>query len=167
MMRSYEERAKDFIKVLAVYCKGCKTKWDFLNAAAHFRQDYPRRKLIVSYGVSRIVFITSDYVIKVDYKHNGYKWAGDCASEYANYRKYDEDGYGYLFATCTRYRCLNRYFYIMPRVRGIGNCHKDFDAALDEDEYDYVYDHCCDLHGANYGWDFKTNKPVIIDYAPY
>lgn len=164
-MRSYEERAKDFIKVFSPYCKGCKSRYDFEKAAYKFMSDHPNRKIRVEYGVSRVAFIISDYVIKVDYRHNDYKWAGNCASEYNSYLRFQKDGFDYLVAACSRYRCQNRYFYIMPKVNGIGNQNRDFWKALNGKEEDYILLHCLDLHSGNYGWSRKTGKPVIIDYA--
>ena len=129
-MRSYEERAKDFIKEIFPVIADVNTPWSVRDKIATFNYQN-HRNVIVGNGLSRIALITSDYVVKWDYDEDEVNIIGGCEDEIELYALAKEDGFEYLFAKITRYQYNDRTFYIMPRISGIGR---------DEDEYadDYM-----------------------------
>ena len=125
-MSSYEVRAKKFIAKIYPYIKNCNDLFDFSLAINRFNRECHRKVQIAS-GSTRVVLITSDYVIKVDYNGWGKGRWGSCADEVRMYRQAKRDGFEYLFAKVTPVRKgYNRTFYIMPRIGGIGK--KPYDA---------------------------------------
>lgn len=162
-MSSYEVRAKKFIAKVYPYIKNCDDSFDFSLAINRFNQDCHRNVQIAS-GSTRVVMITSDYVIKVDYDGWGKGAWGSCADEVRMYRKAKHDGFAHLFAKVTPVRKgYNRTFYIMPRIGGIAKKPYDADEYVDGDDYIYLYENVGDLHNHNYGW--KDGHIVMIDYA--
>ena len=163
----YEVRAQAFIREFAPYLKGIRiTKSNLYlvrDAVRRFNVD-KKRSVKVANGASRIVFITSDYVVKLDY---GITWAGNSKSELLGYLKAKEDGYEYLLAKISPFKCRNRNFYIMPRARVAGTLtfkgQKRLWFKLTEDERKYIRDNFEDLHDSN--WGSLSGKPVLIDYA--
>ena len=162
-MRSYVERAKDFIQQAFPFMSDCGTVEDFFCAMLHFNERY-NRKVIVDNGAARVALITSDYVVKVDYnEYKVHEWGG-CEAELAFYEFACSEGYGYLFAEITKYTYGGRDFYIMPRVHGIGKTFYEADEYMTADEAEWCWDvGLRDLHNENYGW--KGDKIVIIDYG--
>lgn len=158
-MRSYEERAKDFIKQIFPYLDGCDQHNDRKWAILAFNHTY-KRKVIYAHGMTRYALITSDYVVKVDYAQT--RW-GNCEDEMEVYEEAVADGFEYLFAKISRYDYNGKTFYIMPRIHGIGKKDYDADEYLNEEECDWVWEHVCDLHNQNYGW--ENGHVVIFDYA--
>lgn len=159
-MRSYEERAKDFIKQIFPYLDGCDDEHEEREwAVLAFNHDH-NRKVIYSHGMTRYALITSDYVVKVDYAQT--RW-GNSEDEMEVYEEAVADGFDYLFAKISRYEYMGKTFYIMPRIYGIGKKFYDADEYLTEEECDWVWEHICDLHNQNYGW--KNGHVVIFDYA--
>ena len=162
-MSNYEIRAKKFIAEVYPYIKDCGDNFDFSVAIRRFNRDHHRNVQIAS-GATRVVMITSDYVIKVDYDGWGRGQFGSCADEARMYRKAKRDGFAHLFAKITAVRKgYDRTFYIMPRIRGIGKKPYDATAYVGGDEYDYLDNNVGDLHHYNYGW--KDGHIVMIDYA--
>lgn len=168
MKSDYVTRAKHFINQFF-------NSWDIAFIGENFPiieqriADYnfaKHRHVKFNYGMSRVAFITSDYVIKIDYHKC---WAGNCIHEYTLYQdKIKNSPYSYLFAEITQYIYNGIAFYIMPRIYGIDeNREEDVDSFLNYDEERFVRDILCihDLHSGNYGW--KNKKVVIIDYAYY
>lgn len=164
MKSNYEVRARVFAQAIYPFVCDCKSIADFENAIEEFNILF-HRHVRVDCGQTRVVFITSDYVLKLDYGNRGKRW-GTCADERKAYCKVVRDGYAYLFAKTTPIMVNEKVFYVMPRINRIGVQYNGWDEAYDvvnDKERDYLYDNFRDLHSENYGW--KNRKPVIVDYA--
>lgn len=159
MRSNYEDRAKQFIQQIFPYIEDCETHDERLEAVLTFNSQN-HRKVKYAHGSSRYALISSDYVVKVDYRHTCW---GTSEDEIELYNEAVQDGFEYLFAKISRYQYRDRYFYIMPRIEGVGSTPWDADEYLEEDEADWCWYHVCDLHNENYGW--KNGHVVIIDYA--
>lgn len=162
-MRTYEERAKDFIKEAFPYLSGMNPSAVEEDMAIFNRAN--SRHVAVRHGIARIALITSDYVVKYDYDEDEVESVGGGEAEVRLYAHAMKEGFAYLFAKVTRYEYQGRKFYIMPRVRGIGrdgwNYAEDY---MTEEEKDFCDRHdLCDLHCNNYG--FRNGKVCIVDYA--
>lgn len=161
---SYEVRARRFIEQFYSYIADCHMIGDFFEAVNAFNHAY-HRKVVCSYGSTRVVFITSDYVIKMDLPcmdedDTGF---GNCASELQFYNYAEECGFEHLFAKIEQYTYNNMTFYIMPRIYGVGHMRGHAENYLSGDEFEFVSEHCSDLHDENFG--MKNKHVVIIDYA--
>lgn len=122
-------------------------------------------KVRVQQGISRIVFVASDYVVKLD-RNSEYNEFGNCETEYEMYHFMVEHGYGEYFAPVTKVTVNYHDFYIMPKVSGIHETDGEaweWIAEKDETAADFIADNVDDLHNGNYGW--ENGHPVIIDYA--
>ena len=163
-MRSYEERAKDFIKEIFPVIEHVNTPWSVRRQISLFNAQNHRR-VIVGNGLSRIALITSDYVIKWDYDEDEIDRIGGCENEMELYTLAEQEGFAYLFAKITRYRYNDRNFYIMPRIAGIGRNEWNYaDNYMTEAEQNWCSDHgLTDLHCYNYG--FRKGRVCIVDYA--
>ena len=163
-MRTYEERAKDFIKMLFPLIEDCQDVWDFREAVAMFNRVYTR-KVRCNNGIARVAFISSDYVVKLEYDEYEVDSVGGGENEITMYQIAEREGFAYLFAKISRYDYKGKRFYIMPRIHGIGKY-----------EYEYAYEHMTDaendfcnrhqitdLHCNNYG--FRNGHVCIVDYA--
>lgn len=159
MRNNYEERAKKFVQQIFPYIEICTTHESRIEAVFAFNYQNHRR-VQYKYGQSRYAFVTSDYVVKVDYRSS--MW-GNSKDEMELYDEAVKDGYEYLFAKISHYQYHGHDFYIMPRIRGIGRTPCDAEEYLKEDEMDWCWDHVSDLHSYNYGW--KDGHVVIVDYA--
>lgn len=159
---SYETRAEKFVQEIAPYMVGARYIRDFERGYKRYCADHPRRRVHFASGMTRVAFITSNYVIKLDYYNPSWKRFGTCADEMDNYKTHVCNGYDYLFAKITRVRCKNRYYYIMPKVDHI-NSENELSTVLSYDEWDYICNWCYDIHGMNFG--FVHGNPVIFDYA--
>ena len=168
MIRSdYEARAQQFIKEFAPYLKGVRVSksnsYKVREAVRQFNVD-KKRNVKVASGASRIVLITSDYVVKLDF---GTTWAGNSATELRGYEQAKKDGYEYLLAKISLYKFHNRKFYIMPRARVAETLtwqgQKRLWFKLTEGEQKYIRDNFEDLHDSN--WGSLNGRPVLIDYA--
>ena len=163
----YEVRAKAFIKEFAPYLKGIRvTRSNFYriyDAVRRFNVD-KKRNVKVASGASRIALITSDYVVKLDF---GTTWAGNSKTEMLGYQKAQKDGYEYLLAKISLYKCCNRSFFIMPRARVAETLtwrgQKRLWDKLNQDERSYIHDNFEDLHENN--WGPLNGKLIPIDYA--
>lgn len=163
MKSNYVARAKKFLEQVYPYIKDCEDEWDLDKALRKFNQDY-HRKVQTNSGSTRVVMITSDYVIKYDYDGWGKGTWGTCKDEVRMYRKAKRDGYAHLFAEITPVRAnYNKTFYIMPRINGVGRYEDDAIEYVDGNEFMYLYHNVNDLHNGNYGW--KDKHIVMIDYA--
>ena len=163
----YEVRAKAFIKEFAPYLKGIRVarynSYKIRDAVRRFNTD-KKRNVKVDSGASRIVLITSDYVVKLDF---GTTWAGNSATEMRGYEQAKKDGYEYLLAKISLYKYHNRSFFIMPRARVAATLtwqgQKRLWFKFTEDERNYIRDNFEDLHDSN--WGSLHGRPVLIDYA--
>ena len=163
----YEVRAKKFIKEFAPYLKGIRiakfNSYEICEAVRRFNAD-KKRNVKVDSGASRIVFITSDYVVKLDF---GTTWAGNSKTEMLGYQQAQKDGYEHLLAKISLYKYRNRSFFIMPRAR-VGTTlawrtQENLWSKLTENERRYLWDNFEDLHKNN--WGSLNGKLVLIDYA--
>lgn len=163
----YEVRAKKFIKEFAPYLKGIRitksNSYKICDAVRRFNAD-KKRNVKVDSGVSRIVLIASDYVIKLDF---GTTWAGNSETEMLGYQQAQKDGFEYLLAKISLYKYRNRSFFIMPRARVAttltwGSQRKLWH-RLTENERRCLCDNFEDLHKNN--WGSLHGKLVLIDYA--
>lgn len=164
MKSNYQTRAQKFVRDFYPYIQNCYDRRAFQQATNVFNYEH-RRKVKMAYGMTRIAFITSDYVIKINFakEKEMFERFGDCEQEIETYEEAEQDGYEYLFAKIERYEYMEHYFYIMPRVYGIGTREEDADCLVSDDEGNWLYEHVCDLHNKNYGW--KNGHIVIFDYA--
>lgn len=159
---SYVVRAQRFIRQIYDYIADCTTPEEFCDAIDIFNKEN-HRKVDVSWGATRIVLITSDYVIKIDYDREQIQEWGGCADEYRFYQYAEDCGYEYLFAAIEPYEYGDKTFYIMPRIYGIGHLSGYATDYLSDNEYNFVVNHVNDLHDENFG--IKNKHIIIIDYA--
>ena len=163
MRNSYEVRAQKFIREFFPFIDGCVDFLDYEEATYDFMIEHPHRKVAFDHGMTRVVFITSDYVVKMDYSEENIEKFGGGEKEIAFYEMAEREGMAYLFAKISRYDYEGVSFYIMPRVYGIGRFFYDADEYLTAEESDWCWDHVRDLHNENYGW--KNGHVIIFDYA--
>lgn len=166
-MRSYIERAKDFVESVYPFIEKNIYNCGYVeNAICKFNKRY-NRKVICTNGAVRIALITSDYVVKYDYNDEEIPLLGGGEQEVRIYNRAKADGFDYLFAPITRYVYKNKYFYIMPRIYGIGKEEYDdtyADELMSEEESEYIYGlGLNDLHNYNFG--FRKGKICLVDYA--
>lgn len=167
MKSDYKIRAKKFVQEIFPYLEEEKvfssSDVSTYYRAVHCFNEDKKRRVVIGKGASRIAFITSDYVIKIDYTDSD--WAGTCETELLAYRNVKGTRYEHLFAEISPFEYKGYMFYIMPRIKGI-------DPRRPDDFYWKVlpYEECCfleenflDLHGGNFG--FHQEKFIIIDYA--
>lgn len=164
-MRSYIERAKDFVKEVYPYLEDANfDRWDTKVMMRIFNAKFSRRVKVAN-GIARVALITSDYVVKFDYDEYEVATVGGGEAEVEFYSIAKAEGYAYLFAEVTRFAYGKKVFYIMPRIRGISEenyYHADHFMTDDEREWCDRH-HLSDLHCNNYG--FRNGKVCIVDYA--
>lgn len=160
MKSDYRMRAAKLCRLLDHYIASCRTETDFSRAVTAFNLMH-HRHVIFEHGISRAVFITSDYVIKIDAWESTF---GGCKDEYMVYQQAKKDGYEYLFAEITPFCYNNHMFFIMPRIKVSGMTKEySIDEYLNWDEWTYLSQHVDDLHDGN--WGMKNNRVVVFDYA--
>lgn len=163
MKTSYEVRAEKFLHQFYDYIAHCDSWHQFEKAVRHFNYDH-RRHVVFAHGLTRVCFITSDYVIKYDFgSYRNVHDFGSCADEVRLYALAEKEGFAHLLAKPTMVEYMGHTFCIMPRIPGIGKYQYDVYEYLAGDECDWVMEHIYDAHNQNYGW--KEGHPVIIDYA--
>lgn len=163
-MRSYIERAKDFIGQVFPYIQGLEDPWDVSDCIDHFNMVF-NRKVSVQHGSARIALITSDYVIKYTWDFDEATTIGDGAVEVSIYSIAKKEGFDYLFAEITPFEYNGITFYIMPRISGVGKAkYCGAYRYMNEEERKFCDSiHLTDLHKNNFG--FRNKKICIIDYA--
>ena len=163
-MRNYEERAKDFVKMLFPLIDDCESVWEFRNAVQMFNRIYGR-KVKCNNGIARVAFITSDYVVKMDYDKDEVESVGGGDNEIALYEIAEREGFAHLFAKVTLFEYEDRRFYIMPRIRGISDHNYNYAETYmtDEERQFCKKHHLSDLHCNNYG--FRNGHVCLFDYA--
>ena len=165
MRNNYEVRAQKFVETFFDYAIECvKTRKrnqitqivDSFNITHHRNVKWCR-------GYTRIAFITSDYVIKVDYNPDDN--FGDSEHELYLYEQAVTDGFDYLFAKITCFKYKNVSFYIMPLITGIDTTRpEDAQRYMTYEEENWCAKHgLFDLHSANYG--ITRDGLKIFDYA--
>lgn len=164
-MRTYEERAIDFIKEL-YEVKGTNTfakSYGVRHIVAEYNSLHPRRRVKVTEGAARTAIITSDYVIKID--TGMVEDYGGCENEVEFYEYAKRFGMEYLLAKPTHFRYERIDFYIYPRVSVYANFSRHsrrWYSELSYEEKEFI-DLIDDLHEGNIG--FLHRKLCIIDYA--
>ena len=163
-MRNYEERAKDFIAQIFPFIADKYDPYTIADIVAEFNHQF-NRHVEMKHGIARIALITSDYVVKFDFDDDEVDSVGGCENEIAVYAEAERDGFAYLFAKTTRYEYKNRFFYIMPRINGVGSkLYHYAEDYLDPKEQEWCDAHnISDLHCNNYG--FRNGHICLIDYA--
>lgn len=160
MKSDYITRAKKFIPTLDALLYNNRNIHYAINT---FNKEH-NRKVIFTHGLTRYVFITSDYVIKVDYSRD-YTF-GNCEDECEVYEMAKHDGMAYLFAEITKYEYYGHNYYIMPRIHGVGRTDNDAYDWMDAEELDWIQEHnIFDLHSLNYGW--RDKHICLIDYSAH
>lgn len=162
MKSDYITRAKKFVPIVdEIIYSGVNidVMIEHFNRVKH-------RKIIFASGLTRYAFITSDYVIKVDYNPYEVHRFGGCEDEMEIYRLAKEDGMEYLFAEITHYKYNGHDYYIMPRIHGIGRKWDDANEWMTEEEINWIDEHgIFDLHYNNYGW--RDGHVCLIDYGAH
>lgn len=163
MKNNYIERAKHFIEALYPYLpekQEC-SLYCYEQAISTFNLD-KKRKVQIESGSTRVCFITSDYVVKIDYCENSY-W-GNSAQEYEAWNEYfKESDYADCFAPIHYFCFKGKEFYIMPRIAAVGS-NKAWDLLCEDwDFYDWICDCVRDIHEGNFG--IKNGHAICIDYA--
>ena len=163
-MRTYVERAEDFIKEL-YEVKGKNTfekNYGVRRIISEYLSLHPRRRVKVEEGAARTAIITSDYVIKIDTGCTD--TYGGCEEEMEFYDYACDNGMEHLLAKPTRFCYKRMVFYIYPRASiyaSMKHSRRWYD-ELTYDEQSFV-DEINDLHAGNIG--FLHGRLCIIDYA--
>jgi len=160
-MNNYEVRAQRFVRDIFPFICNCNHAYEYRQAVASFNI-HRSRNVRVEHGQTRVVLITSDYVIKIDYGTRA-RYYGGCEDELIVYNRAVEAGFEYLFAKISRYTYRGHDFYIMPRVHGVGTADDDAYYLVTPEEGDWLYDNVNDLHHKNFG--FLNRRVVLVDYA--
>ena len=163
-MRNYEDRAKDFIAQIFPLITDCEDVWDFREAVQMFNRIYTRR-VQCNNGIARVAFISSDYVVKLEYDEYEVGCVGGGENEVKMYEIAEREGFAHLFAKITRYEYHGKRFYIMPRINHIGKYPWEYADAFmtpEEEEFCDRYE-ITDLHCNNYG--FRNGHVCLVDYA--
>lgn len=164
-MRSYIERAKDFIKDIYPFIEDDPFTVETVEATISDYNWAKRRNVLVKSGSVRIALITSDYVVKYDYSPCHAAIYGGCEQELKMYNFAKQQGFDDLFAEITHFQYGELDFYIMPRINGIGKDRfAEANDFMSEEECDFCEDAgLCDLHYYNFG--FRKGRICIVDYA--
>lgn len=159
---SYEERGEKFARYLMrALFKECKTLTDYRKAVEDYNKTH-KRELICKNGISRVVIVRADYVIKIEYG-SAKSWAGGNKSEYKMYELAVKDGMAHLLAKPTPVKIGRKTLTIMPRIDHIRDKKRDWWKYCTPTECNWLDSHINDLHTGNVG--YKRNKVCIVDYA--
>ena len=170
MKKSYIERAMRMAELLSSYMNSYSETMSIYNkcnmAANEYNIRHKHSSMNVESGSTRLAFIISDYVLKVDYQT--IKFYGSSETELEAWNFICESGMEEYFAEITKYTSKSGItFYIMPRIKHIGEYDEEwFNDTLFETDigaYDFIQDNFYDFHENNFG--IKNGHPVIIDYA--
>lgn len=166
MKTNYEARAKKFAKVLAKRFEGCVTYGDFMNAIQEY-DDTHVIPLNYTHGVSRIVILRADYVIKFDYQNENSFWAdgraGNCESEGRLYKFAVSEGMEHLLAKTTVLHMNGLTLSIMPRIPKVGSDDRWWGDYCTAEECNWLCRNVGDIHEYNVG--YRHGKTCVIDYA--
>lgn len=165
-MEAYEIHARHFLEVTHSRLSKCRKLREFESVAELYTR-FTGDEVTTAHGLTRVAFLGSDFVVKIDLSTDYIDQFGGCENECTMYKLAQEEGYEYLLARITRVEYGNHRFYIMPRVMHIFEEEPedvDFWAQFTEDEYDWVMTHLFDIHDGNVGYN-TVGHPIIIDYA--
>ena len=164
MKNSYQVRAQKTWNILKNYVLGCgEEEHLYQRAVRAFNRDY-HRKVELHFGSVRMCFVTSDYVIKMNYREDRVMFFGGCEEEYKRYQDAYENDCENAFCPIDK---LDEYAYVMPRCK-IEDYWDETDVATfwnecSDDECSYVEYYVGDIHGQNVGK--YRGRIVLIDYA--
>ena len=170
MKKSYIERAMRMAEILSSYMEKYNEVESIYRKCQMATQEYNNRHKHSSMGFesgsTRLAFIVSDYVLKVDYAE--IEAYGNSESELRAWGFIRKSRMEKYFAEITKYISKSGItFYIMPRVNGVGDYGGDwlldYLYANDASAYGFIQDNFNDFHDYNFG--VKCGHPVIIDYA--
>ena len=170
MKKSYIERAMRMAEILSSYINSYSGIDSIYNKCSMAVKEYNIRhkhsSISLESGSTRLAFIISDYVLKVDYQT--IRSFGNSETELEAWDFIRENGMEEYFAEITKYVSKSGItFYIMPRIKHIGEYDEEwfYDTLYDIDigAYYFIEDNFCDFHEGNFG--IKNGHPVIIDYA--
>lgn len=162
MKSSYIDRAIKFLDAILPYIENDMMSLDSVNDGIYeYNMNYHRHVRVCN-GASRIVLITSDYVIKWDYSKRGVRNWGGNVQEAEIYKIATEAGYGYLFAELTTIERNGIMFNIMPRFSTERHMRPIY-RKLNDKEWRWLNSHVYDIHEGNYT--LVKGKPIIFDYA--
>lgn len=170
MKKSYIERAMRMAELLSSYMDSyteIKSIYDRCRMASRdYNLRHKRSCVGFEFGSTRLAFIISDYVLKVDY--NDRRMFGNSETELKAWDFIRDEGMEKYFAEITKYVSKNGItFYIMPRINNIGGCRScvlfDYLRENDDSAYYFINRYFADIHDNNFG--IKDGHPVIIDYA--
>ena len=170
MKKSYIERAMRMAEILSSYMNSYNEMESIYAkckmAVMEYNERHKHSSMGFESGSTRLAFIVSDYVLKVDYR--AVKSYGNSESELKAWEFIREDGMEKYFAEITKYISKSGItFYIMPRISHVGDYGGDWllDYLYEHDAYAYgfIQENFEDLHDYNFG--IKHGHPVIIDYA--
>ena len=170
MKKSYIERAMRMAEILSSYMDSYNKNESIYTkckmAAFEYNKRHSRSSMWCDNGSTRIAFLISDYVLKVDYRE--IKTYGNSETELEAWNFICENGMEEYFAEITKYTSKSGItFYIMPRIKNVGEYDEEwlFETLYETDigAYDFIQDNFYDFHENNFG--IKNGHPVIIDYA--
>ena len=170
MKKSYIERAMRMAEILSSYIDSYSEIDSIYNKCSMAAKEYNIRhkhsSMSLESGSTRLAFIISDYVLKVDYQT--IRSFGNSESELKAWDFICENGMEEYFAEITKYTSKSGLtFYIMPRIKHIGEYDEEWFCdtlyEIDIEAYDFIQDNFCDFHEENFG--IKNGHPVVIDYA--
>lgn len=170
MKKSYIERAMRMAEILSSYMEKYSEMESIYRKCQMATQEYNNRHKHSSMGFesgsTRLAFIVSDYVLKVDYAE--IEAYGNSESELKAWDFIRENGMEKYFAEITKYVSKSGItFYIMPRISHVGDYGGDWllDYLYENDTSAHIFlqDNFNDFHDYNFG--VKYGHPVIIDYA--
>ena len=163
MKNSYQVRALNTWKALKPYLMGCASIFNYDCAVNKFNREN-HRKIKFCYGSTRVCFVTSDYVIKMDYNQDQIIFWGGCQSEYDNYDFACANGCDGAFCPIDK---IDEKAYVMPRCEMADwydeSILDEFWKDCNEDEFWYVQENIKDVHNQNVGR--YKGRVVLIDYA--
>ena len=169
MLKDYELHARLWIE----------RNIDMLNALWKYRDSaykyenafWADGSIKVNYGMTRIVLVGEDFVIKIDKpKCDRWRMFGNSRDEVRMYKRACEDGYDWLFCPIRAMIIDHHTYYVMKKVDSIAkdegyenHIEDDFYEELGEEVIDYLNEHVFDIHSENFG--FINGEPIIFDYA--
>ena len=170
MKKSYIERAMRMAEILSSYMEKYNKVESIYRKCQMATQEYNERhkhsSMNFESGSTRLAFIVSDYVLKVDYAE--IEAYGNSESELKAWDFIRKNGMEKYFAEITKYISKSGItFYIMPRINEVGESGGDwlldYLYVNDASAYDFIQDNFEDMHDYNFG--IRCGHPVIIDYA--
>ena len=170
MKKSYIERAMHMAELLSSYMDNyteIESTYDKCRMASRdYNLRHKRSCVGFEFGSTRLAFIISDYVLKVDYQDR--RMLGNSETELKAWNFIRDEGMEKYFAEITKHVSKSGItFYIMPRINNVGECKSgvlfNYLRENDASAYYFVNKYFEDIHENNFG--IKNGHPVIIDYA--